>query len=75
MKIINKILNYLIVAMLLFFVAENIISSQSSTVKVQSSAEPKYNLTLTLDDAKKNFPEADSLVLEDVNLVTTPVDS
>ncbi len=68
MKIINKILNYLIVAMLLFFVAENIISSQSSTLKVQSSAEPKYNLTLTLDDAKKNFPEADSLVLEDVNL-------
>lgn len=68
MKIINKILNYLIVAMLLFFVAENIISSQSSTVKVQSSAEPKYNLTLTLDDANKNFPEADSLVLEDVNL-------
>ena len=68
MKIINRILNYLIVAMLLFFVAENIISSQSSTVKVQSSAEPKYNLTLTLDDAKKNFPEADSLVLEDVNL-------
>lgn len=68
MKIINKILNYLIVAMLLFFVAENIISSQSSTVKVQSSAEPKYNLTLTLDDAKKNFPEADSLALEDVNL-------
>ncbi len=68
MKIINKILNYLIVAMLLFFVAENIISSQSSTLKVQSSAEPKYNLTLTLDDTKKNFPEADSLVLEDVNL-------
>ena len=68
MKIINKILNYLIVAMLLFFVAENIISSQSSTVKVQSSAEPKYNLTLTLDDTKKNFPEADSLALEDVNL-------
>lgn len=68
MKIINKILNYLIVAMLLFFIAENIISSQSSTVKVQSSAEPKYNLTLTLDDAKKNFPEADSLALEDVNL-------
>ncbi len=68
MKIINKILNYLIVAMLLFFVAENIISSQSSTLKIQSSAEPKYNLTLTLDDAKKNFPEADSLVLEDVNL-------
>lgn len=68
MKIINKILNYLIVAMLLFFVAENIINSQSSTLKVQSSAEPKYNLTLTLDDAKKNFPEADSLVLEDVNL-------
>ena len=68
MKIINKILNYLIVAMLLFFVAENIISSQSSTVKIQSSAEPKYNLTLTIDDAKKNFPEADSLALEDVNL-------
>ena len=68
MKIINKILNYLIVAMLLFFVAENIISSQSSTVKIQSSAEPKYNLTFTLDDAKKNFPEADSLALEDVNL-------
>ena len=68
MKIINKILNYLIVAMLLFFVAENIISSQSSTLKVQSSAEPKYILTLTLDDAKKNFPEADSLALEDVNL-------
>ena len=68
MKIINKILNYLIVAMLLFFVAENIISSQSSTLKVQSSAEPKYNLTLTIDDAKKNFPEADSLALEDVNL-------
>lgn len=68
MKIINKILNYLIVAMLLFFVAENIISSQRSTLKVQSSAEPKYNLTLTLDDAKKNFPEADSLALEDVNL-------
>ena len=68
MKIINKILNYLIAAMLLFFVAENIISSQSSTVKIQSSAEPKYNLTFTLDDAKKNFPEADSLALEDVNL-------
>ncbi|MBR6774323.1 MAG: 4Fe-4S binding protein [Bacteroidales bacterium] len=68
MKIINKILNYLIVAMLLFFIAENIISSQSSTVKVQSSAEPKYNLTLTIDDAKKNFPKADSLALEDVNL-------
>ncbi len=68
MKIINKILSYLIVAMLIFFVAANVISSQSSKAKVQSSTEPKYNLTFTLEDAQRYYPEADSVALEDVNL-------
>ncbi|MBQ4548372.1 MAG: 4Fe-4S binding protein [Bacteroidales bacterium] len=64
MKILNKILNYLIVVALLFLVVKGIVSSQKSKVKNQ---QPKFNLNISLEDVNKYYEEADSISLEDVN--------
>ena len=64
MKILNKILNYLIVVALLFLVVKGIVSSQKSKVKNQ---QPKFNLNISLEDVNKYYEEADSVSLEDVN--------
>ena len=64
MKILNKILNYLIVVALLFLVVKGIVSSQKSKVKNQ---QPKFNLNISLQDVNKYYEEADSISLEDVN--------
>ena len=64
MKILNKILNYLIVVALLFLVVKGIVSSQKSKVKNQ---QPKFNLNISLENVNKYYEEADSISLEDVN--------
>ena len=64
MKILNKILNYLIVVALLFLVVKGIVSSQKSKVKNQ---QPKFYLNISLEDVNKYYEEADSISLEDVN--------
>ena len=64
MKVLNKILNYLIVVALLFLVVKGIVSSQKSKVKNQ---QPKFNLNISLEDVNKYYEEADSISLEDVN--------
>ena len=64
MKILNKILNYLIVVALLFLVVKGIVNSQKSKVKNQ---QPKFNLNISLEDVNKYYEEADSISLEDVN--------
>ncbi|MBR2052132.1 MAG: 4Fe-4S binding protein [Bacteroidales bacterium] len=64
MKILNKILNYLIVVALLFLVVKGIVSSQKSKVKNQ---QPKFNLNISLEDVNKYYEEADSISLENVN--------
>ena len=64
MKILNKILNYLIVVALLFLVVKGIVNSQKSKVKNQ---QPKFNLNISLQDVNKYYEEADSISLEDVN--------
>lgn len=64
MKILNKILNYLIVVALLFLVVKGIVNSQKSKVKNQ---QPKFNLNISLEDINKYYEEADSISLEDVN--------
>lgn len=64
MKILNKILNYLIVVALLFLVVKGIVNSQKSKVKNQ---QPKFDLNISLEDVNKYYEEADSISLEDVN--------
>ena len=64
MKIVNKILNYAVVAVFIFLIVINLTKGQGSTV---NSQQPKFNFVLTLEDSRKYFPEADSVVLESVN--------
>ena len=64
MKILNKILNYLIVVALLFLVVKGLVSGHKSKVKNQ---QPKFNLNISLEDVNKYYEEADSISLEDVN--------
>lgn len=76
MKVLNKILNCLIVALILFMVGWDfghgmIGGSHRSTADARSdvgSQQPKYNLVVTLEDLQKYFPGSDSLSMEGVNL-------
>ncbi len=63
MKILNKILNYLIIITLVFI----IVNSQLSKSKSESKL-PKFNLTLSLQDVNKYYETADSIALDDINL-------
>ena len=64
MKILNRILSYLIIVALLFLVVKGNINRKSSKVNEQN---PKFNLTLSLQDVNKYYEHADSISLEDVN--------
>lgn len=64
MKILNKILNYLIVITLIIIIVNAQVSESKS---VSESALPKFNLTLSLQDVNKYYEEADSISLEDIN--------
>lgn len=64
MKIVNKILNYAVVAVFIFLIVINLTKGQEPTA---NSQQPKFNFVLTLEDSRKYFPEADSVVLENVN--------
>ncbi len=64
MKIVNKILNYAVVAVFILLIVINLTKGQEPTA---NSQQPKFNLVLTLEDSRKYFPEADSVVLESVN--------
>lgn len=65
MKILNKILNRSIVVVIIFLVVINLVNSQQPTA---SSQQPKFNFTFTLEDSQRYYPEADSIVLTDINL-------
>ena len=62
MKILNKILNYLIVVALVYI----IVNAQLSVSK-SASVSPKFDLNISLEDVNKYYEEADSISLEDVN--------
>ena len=64
MKILNRILSYLIIVALLFLVVKGNINRKSSKVNEQN---PKFNLNISLEDVNKYYEHADSISLEDVN--------
>ena len=63
-KIINKILNYLIIIAILFFLGR---SFYNNYVEKQSLMHPKYEFVMSLDDAKIRFPEADSITQNSIS--------
>lgn len=63
MKFLNKILNVLILLAFVFVALKSLMSTDHG-----QQSEPKYNLTLSLENVKNYYPEADSIVLEDMNL-------
>ena len=63
-KIFNRILNYLIIAAILFLIGKTVYNQY---VEMQKLSQPKYELTLSLEDAKVHFPEADSIVKDDIS--------
>lgn len=65
MSKINKLLNVLIILTLFFMIGKSLYVSYQEKQKLQN---PKYEMDLTLDDAKKYFPEADSIALDEVAL-------
>ena len=65
MKILNKILNYLIVITLILIVVNAQLKSVSKSKS--ASVSPKFNLNISLEDVNKYYEEADSISLEDVN--------
>ncbi len=69
MKILNKILNYLIVITLILIVVNAQLKSASASVSKSKSesASPKFDLNISLEDVNKYYEEADSISLEDVN--------
>ena len=66
MKILNKILNYLIVVALVYIIVNAQLSSSVSMSKSESTS-PKFDLNISLEDVNKYYEEADSISLEDVN--------
>lgn len=67
MKILNKILNYLIVITLILIVVNAQLKSASVSMSKSESALPKFDLNISLEDVNKYYEEADSISLEDVN--------
>ena len=63
-KNINKILNYLIIIAILFLICKN---SYDNHIEKQKLSQPKYDFTLSLDEAKRHFPEADSISQNDIS--------
>lgn len=63
-KIFNRILNYLIIITILFLIGK---SAYNQYIEMQKLSQPKYELTLSLEDAKVHFPEADSIVKDDIS--------
>ena len=63
-KVFNRILNYLIIAAILFLIGK---SAYNQYVEMQKLSQPKYELTLSLEEAKAHFPEADSIVKDDIS--------
>ena len=67
MKILNKILNYLIVITLILIVVNAQLKSASVSMSKSESASPKFDLNISLEDVNKYYEEADSISLEDIN--------
>ena len=63
-KIFNKILNCLIILSILFLIGKN---TYNQYIEKQKLSQPKYELTLSLDDVKDHFPEADSIIKDEVS--------
>ena len=63
-KIFNKILNGLIIVVILFLIGKN---TYNQYIEKQKLSQPKYELTLSLEDAKNHFPEADSIMQDDIS--------
>ena len=75
MSSLNKILNYLVIVLVLLLTGYNIgkgmfvgvRQSAENSLPTVNSQQSKFNFVLTLEDSRKYFPEADSVVLENVN--------
>lgn len=60
----NKILNYVIVLSILFLTGKNIYDNH---IEKQKLNQPKYEFTLSLDEARNVFPSADSVMQDDIS--------
>ena len=67
MKTIDKILSVAIILVLFYMIGRGLTDGQQTTDNSQQ-LEPKYNLTLSLEDVRSYYPESDSIALEDVNM-------
>ncbi len=64
LKIINKIINHLIIIAILFLIGKN---SYENHIEKQKLSQPKYEFVLSLDEAKKHFPTADSIAQDNIS--------
>lgn len=60
----NKILNYVIVLSILFLTGKSIYDNH---IEKQKLNQPKYEFTLSLDEARNVFPSADSVMQDDIS--------
>lgn len=65
MSTLGKIINYLTIAAFLFLM---IFRMENEDTPASESQDPKYNFTLSLEEALEYYPEADSVALDDVAL-------
>lgn len=65
MNKLNKILNYTIIVAILFLIVKSIYENRQSAKVLQ---QPKYEFAMSFEDAKKYYPEADSISLQDISL-------
>lgn len=65
MQNLNRILNYIVILCLLFTLGKGFYDNKKEN---ENNSQPKYEFSPDLDDVASYFPEADSLLLEDVSL-------
>lgn len=64
LKIFNKILNYLIIVTIIFLIGK---STYNQYIERQKLSQPKYELTLSMEDVTTRFPEADSIMQDGIS--------
>ena len=67
MKILNKILNYIVFAAIAFVVVNGQRSMDNGQRSTDCGQQPKFILDVSLEDVNKYYENADSISLEDVN--------
>ena len=67
MKILNKILNYIVFVAIVFVAVYGLRTTVYSPQSMVDSQQPKFLLDVSLDDVNKYYENADSISLYDVN--------